>query len=119
VDAQNGNLFISQVNRGAIAVLGVRSGAVKQRTVLPQNIGYMALDGPANRVFVPSYGPTSRVGTLSVLDATTGALVRSVRVGVYPIAAAVDEQTRRVFVVNSGNGTRTEPGSITVLNATC
>jgi YVTN family beta-propeller protein len=59
------------------------------------------VDAPANRAFVTHPGSDS----VGVLDATTGALLRTVAVGRRPGALAVDTRAGRVFVANQNDGT--------------
>jgi len=69
------------------------------------------------RVFVPSAGKTRQDGTplgrgsVFVLDARSGTLVRTASVGVSPWAVGVDDHTGRAFILNRGSG------SISVLDA--
>jgi len=69
------------------------------------------VDERTGHVFVVNMGD----GTVSVLDAVTGRLRGTIRVGAQPIALAVDGQRSRVFVVNEGISNL--PGSVTVLDA--
>jgi hypothetical protein len=57
--------------------------------------------GPVDAMGVPS-GP----GTVSMLDARTGALLRTATVGVAPDALAVDERTGRAVVACAGGQIR-------------
>jgi hypothetical protein len=47
-----------------------------------------------------SMGDTTDNGAVSVLDASRGAVRRTIATGIFPIAVAVDNRTNRVFVVN-------------------
>jgi DNA-binding beta-propeller fold protein YncE len=49
--------------------------------------------------------------TVAVLDTSTGALLRSIRVGRCASAVAVDQRTSRVFVANAADN------SVSVLDA--
>ncbi len=78
----------------------------------------VALAPEAGRVFVLSRGAVDATdnplgpGTVSALDAATGAAVGVVDVGIDPFAVAVDERAGRVFVVN-----RNPNGTVSVLDA--
>jgi len=66
----------------------------------------LAVDEMAGRIYVVNRTPSRAVparapGTVSVLDARNGTVLRAILVGVDPVAVAVDSQTRRVFVVNA------------------
>ena len=120
VDAQNGILFVARVNTNAVDVVDMRTGTVRRTVGLPEHVGDMAVDVRDERVFVPSFGRSAVAGIVTVLDAATGAPLGVVSlVGVYPMAALVDEQTQRVFVTNMGDGTPRNTGSVSVLNAAC
>jgi DNA-binding beta-propeller fold protein YncE len=71
----------------------------------------LAVDTRGGRVLVASTSTAS----LSVLDAGSGALLRTIRLGHAPIGVAVDNQTGRVFVLNQGSAS--SAGSVTVLDA--
>jgi hypothetical protein len=60
----------------------------------------------AGRVFAVNVGATAgrSTGSISVLDATSGRLVRTVRLGLSPHAAAVDERAGRLAVVGDAVG---------------
>ena len=57
-----------------------------------------AVDEATERVFVG----TGR-NTVVQLDAVSGRILRTVPVGLAPLALAVDTRSRRVFVVNHGS----------------
>jgi DNA-binding beta-propeller fold protein YncE len=55
---------------------------------------------------VDSNGVSLGAGSMSVLDARSGVVLRTVVVGVAPIAVAVDERSGRAVVVNAGGPVR-------------
>jgi DNA-binding beta-propeller fold protein YncE len=67
----------------------------------------LAVDERLGRVFVACldhdnvHGLGVGAGAVSVLDATSGALLTTVAVGRGPAAVAVDDSTQRVFVLNN------------------
>ncbi len=79
-----------------------------------QSPGPIAVDTRTGRVFVVNRGPLdsgyggsgnplgASAGSVSVLDATTGQVLRTQPVGRGPTLIAVDERLGRVFVVNRG-----------------
>ncbi len=94
-----------------LTILDVGTGRVVRTTALEQHARAMAIDERRRRVVVTSLGPTIPVlgadtstgpGTVSVLDADSGALLRTARVGVNPVAVAVDGRTGHAFAVNMG-----------------
>jgi len=81
----------------------------------------VVVDEQAGRVFVVNHGPLTvgaltprRPGTVSVLDAATGALLRTVAVGAAPGAVVVDALANRAFIATGVYGDR----GVTVLDAT-
>jgi len=104
---------------GSVTMVDEGSGAVLRTVTVGQSPVALAFDAPARRVFVltagridTSVGFASVRGSVSVLDAVTGALVRTLEVGPVPItvsgsgaapsarqALAVDATSGRVYVV--------------------
>jgi YVTN family beta-propeller protein len=91
-------------------VLGEPSAQSIQSTSLPNGISPLAVDPRDARVFVGHFFSNR----LSVLDARSGQLVRTVTVGLQPVGSTitvhgpiVDERTRRVFVGDADSGTVT------------
>lgn len=70
--------------------------------------GTLAVDSGRGRVYGVAFGRADAngratgAGVLRVLDARTGNVLRSVAVGVNPLAVAVDGRTGRVVVVDAG-----------------
>src|SRR5262249_8448198 len=61
----------------------------------------VGVDERSDRVFVPNLGEA----TVSVLDARSGVVLRTMGVGQAPAALAVAPQTDRVYIANSGDAT--------------
>jgi YVTN family beta-propeller protein len=67
----------------------------------------VAVDEQLGRVFVACldhdnvHGLSYEAGAVSVLDATSGALLTTIPVGIGPAAVAVDDRTQQVFVLNT------------------
>ncbi len=111
---------------GRILVLDTISGQVKRSiTVIGHPYG-IAVDARRNRVLVTNTGYINRQGVVTrtggvlVLDASNGAVLRTISVIGVPFAVAVDDQTGHAFVVsapgmsastNAGRGT-----SVSMLN---
>lgn len=88
-----------------VRVLDTRSGAVVRTVAVGEAPVDIAVDGRTNRVFVATLGPVTGAGApsrghVSVLDARTGAIIRTVPVGVSPRTMVVATSTQRVFVLN-------------------
>lgn len=82
----------------------------------------MAIDPHLNRVFVThqnlwnNYDDTPRsAGSVGVLNATSGAIGRTVQVGWLPWAMTVDPSSGRLFVLN-GDGDGSSQGTLSVLS---
>lgn len=107
---------------GSVSVLDTASGAVLGTVVVGTDPNAAAVDEARGRVFVvnggsfDSYGRQTGRGTVSVLDARTAHVLRTVTVGVAPGAVVVDQQTGHVFVLNRGTGGN-DRGSVSVLDA--
>ena len=126
VDAAHGHVFVAgeqpdangnPTGPGRVSMLDARSGALLRTITVGGDPSAMAIDTRAGRVFVASVGrvdpmrqdlPLER-GSISVLDARTGALLRTVSVGVAPRAIVVDEQTGRAFVLCDGGAITRQP----------
>ncbi len=130
MDARTGHVFVSTqgpvaraigvasvtlrpVGPGRVAVLDVQTGALLRMVAVGVAPGALAVDGRSGRVFVANAGPVDRLGnasergTVSVLDARSGVVRRTVTVGLDPDAIAVDERVGRAFVVSVGGTLRT------------
>lgn len=109
-----------------------RAGMSVLRTVhVGQHPVALAVDARIGRVVVVNQGSlypngsgtATGHGSVSMLDATTGRLLRTTPVGQNPRAVAIDEQTRRVFVVDEGplspnhSNLPTAHGAVSVLAA--
>jgi len=97
---------------GAVLLLDARTGARLHSTSVAAFPLSVAVDRHAGHVFVVSIGAPPRAsideagrGMVTMLDATSGASERTLRVGRLPVSVVVDEQTHRVFVANAGDDT--------------
>lgn len=128
-DARTGRVFAADAGR--IFVLDARDGRVLHTTVVPAAIGAydLAVVAATGRVLLltprADATGTGEVDSLSVLDATTGALLGTTSLGMvgdgrsgYGIAA-VDARTNRVFLIAAGaykDGQYTGPGTVLVVD---
>ncbi|MDB5059434.1 MAG: hypothetical protein JWO59_2906, partial [Chloroflexi bacterium] len=85
--------------------------------VIPTVLGPVtgAVDEQRGRIFLARRDTTP--GQVSVLDARSDLILRSVSVGPAPSAMAVDEQADRVFVVSTGGYPTPNAGSVATLDA--
>ncbi len=107
------SVALRPVGLGRVAMLDARTGALLRLIGVGVAPGAVAVDGRSGRVFVANAGPVDRLGnasepgTVSVLDARSGAVLRTVTVGLDPDSIAVDERAGRAFVVSVGGALRT------------
>jgi DNA-binding beta-propeller fold protein YncE len=118
VDERRGRVYVISAAAGLLSLLDARTGALlATRRVDPfASAAYarpdaLAVDEARDRVYLSTdgplgpgpRGPTLRGnGTLYVVDARTGAVLRRIAVGVAPQAVAVDARSGRVVVLNGG-----------------
>lgn len=116
VDEQTGRVFVLSAPTGATAatrqaslvMLDAATGRIIHTIAVDRNATALAVDARARRVFVATVGATDvaenpiGVGSVSVLDERSGAVLRTVPVGVNPFAMAVDSRAHRILVLNSG-----------------
>jgi DNA-binding beta-propeller fold protein YncE len=111
VDARTHRAFIttipSGVGRAGMNVLDTDTGAILRRVAIGGNGNPLpVVDARAGRIVVAASvqvrsGPAV-AGIVRVLDARSGVPVRTVTVGLFPQAVAVDGQTGRAFVTSEG-----------------
>lgn len=107
VDGQAHHVFVPDVLHNRIRIVDERSGSTVGSVRVPGALVALALDGVHHRLLVQSSGKTDAVGhvlgygALSILDTRSGALVRTLRVGIAPLDIAADERTGRAFVLSA------------------
>jgi YVTN family beta-propeller protein len=117
VDERCGRLFVANAGSATVSVIDVRAGTLVRTVPVARNPIPLAIDEAAQRVFVAtgtvfgSPGNFPPHGTLSVLDACSGSVLRTYPVGTDPSAVAVDTQRGHEFVLNRISRT------VTVLDA--
>ncbi len=107
LDERTGHLFLVSTINMTIDMLDTHSGRVVRTIPLggPElEPDAIALDARAGRVILVSSGNGhGGVGHVTLLDTRTGATIKTLAVGQYPWAAAIDERRSRAYVVsNSG-----------------
>jgi DNA-binding beta-propeller fold protein YncE len=134
VDERTGRAFIATMSlaantglSGSVIVLDTHTGSLLHTVALPYAPGALAVDAQDGRVFVSSLGLTNpsapqrtRTGTVSMLDARTGALLHSSTVGAAPGPLAVDARHHHILALTAGpldaSGNANGPGTIVVLD---
>lgn len=119
VDEQDGRVFISglgltnayappRLHAGVVTMLDANSGAVLHSSTVGVAPGPLAVDARHHHVLVVTGGAVdaagnpSGAGTVAVLDARSGAVVRTITAGMAPGDIALDERANRAFVLNFG-----------------
>ena len=96
------------IGAGSVVMLDARSGVVLRTVRVGIGTGGEAIDSVHRHVLVTIVGAMDRAGApvgagrVGVVDARSGALLRSVPVGIAPGDIAVDETAGRALVVNTG-----------------
>jgi len=112
VDGRSGHVFVLDSGGASVAMLDRQSGLVLRTIPVGQFPLAVALDARRGRVYVvsrdsaSSFNPTD-TGSVSVIDTRMGAVLRTIPVGVDPVAVAVDVDSGRVFVVTRGGARET------------
>lgn len=130
VDSQRGRAYLA--TGGAIDVFDSATGRLLRTIVVRQGPSRfasspLAVDSRTGYVYAVSspldqYGDPTNVAYLRVFDPATGAFMRSIAIGPSPVAIAIDNRTRRVFIVHAGSGESDQQrpgrrGTVTVLDA--
>lgn len=111
VDENLGHVVVASTD--LLSILDATSGAVLRTTAarrLSGAISAVAVDSLSGRVFLTNYDPS----TVSILAATSGRVLRALRVGSRLGPVAVDTRTGCVFVVNL----LSQGGRVSVLDET-
>jgi len=109
VDARRGLVYAGHFE-GGVDVLNAASGRVVRHIALKGDANPLTVDEQSGRVLIAHTGPfaggaPSGDGSVSVVDGTTGTIVRTVTVGRYPVAAAIDGRTGHAFILNEFSNT--------------
>ncbi len=107
VDGRHGRLYMSSPT--GVSILNAATGAVLRAVALGHYPAVpMAVDEQTGHVVVSITGPTDAndmptdYGHVDVLDGRTGAVLRTVTVGMGPRAVVIDERTGHAFITTSG-----------------
>jgi DNA-binding beta-propeller fold protein YncE len=111
VDEHSGRIVELPGGGTTINIRDGTNGQLLHAVTVGSNPAGVAIDEQSGRIFVTSLGPIAQMrgptgtGSLQVVDERTGALVRTVPVGMGPFIATLDGPARRVLVFNMGGGT--------------
>jgi DNA-binding beta-propeller fold protein YncE len=125
VDARRGRVYVASAATGMLSLVDAASGMLLSTLRIDPfaSLAYtlpdaLAVDEARDRVYLSTPGPLEQgpsglalrgSGTLYVLDAITGAVLRRIAVGVFPQAVVVEESSGRVVVVNRGGAVMRTP----------
>jgi len=146
VDEATGRVFA--LEPGSVSVFDADTGRVARRMLVSADATALAVDTLHGRLLIASRAPADGTGVshgagkLQVVNLRTGAILRTIPVGIAPRAVIVDQQANQVvdsgggqqavraplawlpyglrqrlpFLSTSGWDARTVPGTITVLD---
>ena len=105
--------FVVNSGDNSVSVLDAQSGSVLRTVPLGNGLVYKrgdtsttaVVDERTSRIFVVNERTPPANSSVSVLDARSGIVLRTTRVGLFAAAAAVDGRTQRVFVTNLDSNT--------------
>ena len=144
IDGATGRAFVAigsgsgPTMTGSVDVIDSATGTLVRATALPGGMARLAVDERAGRVLATTFGPAHRAvynavggggvmeliptgsGHLLILDARSGALLRTIATGPGTTAVAIDTRRGRVFVTSTGtiapSGAYVGPGTLTVVD---
>lgn len=122
VDSGARRAYVLDAAAGRVTTLDSKSGAVLATATVVAGATGIQVDERAGHVFVESAGAAgfgltrAGPGTVSMLDAGTGRLLRTVQVGPLPFGAAVDAAHHRLFVGSFDAADTPGPGRVQVLD---
>jgi YVTN family beta-propeller protein len=110
VDERSGHVFVTNELDNSVSMVDARSGAVLRTIPVGPNPLAVTVDEHVSHAFVLGGGLwhneyLSGRSTVALLDTRSGAVLRTVSVGIGANAIAVDERSGYVCVANSGDGT--------------
>lgn len=132
VDSRRGHVFTLSSGHGwqhgSVSMLDAATGLPLHRSIIGVRPVAAALDEPTERLFVAKAGPVDgqgnaiNAGSISLLDARTGRVLRTVRLPGQAYAVAVEERRGHVFVITAslamrGGAVTIRGGMVTMLDA--
>lgn len=132
VDGRRGRLFLigtrslNGVGQGWLAMLDTQTGRLLTTTALAMTPEAVGVETRQGHVFVAGVqgargacstagGVCKTFGAIVTIDPHSGRTLRTVGIGQYPNALVVDQNTRRAFVVTTGND-QSEKGTVDILD---
>jgi len=121
VNERTGRLFVADYMRGRVSVIDTRSGALLSTAIVGSHPLRLSVDPQTARVFVVNQGSTSPAdrptgaGSVTMLDAHTGAVLRTVTLDIDAVAVALDE--RRGLVLGQPPAPRPSPRMVPAARA--
>jgi len=98
-----------------LSMLGGEGDAMRVVTVGRSPLA-LAIDTRSGHIFVANYNDGRPPGTVSMLDATDGALRRTIPVGMFPRGVVVDEQRTRAFVMDTAAPSSSAKAGVSVID---
>ena len=118
VDERTGRVFVGNRRSHTVSMLDARTGAMVRTVAVGTVPMDLTVDPRTGQVLVTTSGPMDVVpagpsvylgtptgdGRVVVVDGHSGAILRTILVGVLPVTTAVDARIDRAFVLNSNAG---------------
>lgn len=116
-DARTGHVFVGDETTKTVWMLDARRGVVLRTVPLHHPVEFLAVVNRTGEILVSTLGQTDRSGlptgdgAVWVLDGHSGAVRRTIPVGVAPVDIVVDENRQRALVLdtNADPGTNATP----------
>lgn len=116
-DARTGHVFVGDETTKTVWMLDARRGVVLRTVLLHHPVEFLAVVNRTGEILVSTLGQTDRSGqptgdgAVWVLDGHSGAVRRTIPVGVAPVDIVVDENRQRALVLdtNADPGTNATP----------
>ncbi len=113
VATSNGNVITTTVSigRGSLSIVDARSGALLHSVAVGIEPQALAIDARRGRIVVANVAGSDRRsaslggGSVSIVDARTGATLRTAPLGISPLHLALDTRTGHAIVVGYGGYT--------------
>src|ERR687885_94397 len=113
VDTRRGRVFVADEGANSVSMLDARRGRLLRTVPVGPAPTGIAVDAQAGHVLIVNQGTfqpapafySHEHGTVTVLDARSGTVLRTVTVGYGPRALALDARRGRAFVANRYDGT--------------
>jgi DNA-binding beta-propeller fold protein YncE len=129
IDSVRGRAFVFNSSVGTVTTVDTRHGTLLGVASVGSGASAIQVDEHTGHVFVESTGLSGfsfwrtgnqvagpSAGTVAMLDAASGKLLRTITVGTLPFSAALDDQHHELFVSSFGADSTTVSGAVQVID---